>query len=100
MGFILDQSSQVTCPHTSGVATPNQSDTRVTLSGQPLVTVAHSYTIAGCPQNTPCSTATWVTGSQRVTASGAPVALDDGTSLVVPAGSLKPLMFQNRVQAK
>lgn len=99
-GFILDQSSYITCPHTSGIATPDQTDTRVTLSGQPLMTVARPYTIGGCPQNTPCSKAAWIKGSEKVTASGFPVALDNGTSLVVPGGSLKPMMFQRRVQAK
>jgi hypothetical protein len=98
-GFILDQSSSVACPH-FGSATPAQADTRVTLSGQPLMTVVRTYTIGGCPQNTPCSMGVWIKGSETVTAGGLPVALDNGTSLVVPGGSLKPLMFQRRVQAK
>lgn len=99
-GFVLDQTSLVTCPHTSGMATPDQTDTRVTLSGKPLMTVGRTYTIGGCPQNTPCSKAVWIKGSDTVTASGLPIALDNGTSLVVPVGSLKPMMFQQRVQAK
>jgi hypothetical protein len=99
-GCILDQISYVTCPHTTGIAKPDQCDTHVTVSGQPIMTVARMYSIAGCPQNTPCSKAMWIKGSTRVTASGLPVAIDDGQSMVIPGGSLKSLMFQRRVQAK
>lgn len=100
MGFILDQTSFITCPHTTGIATPDQADTRVTVGGKPLMTVARTYTIAGCPQNTPCSKAVWIKGAARVTASGLPVAIHDGESMCVPPGSLKPMVFQMRVEAE
>lgn len=99
MGFVLDQTSYLTCPHSTGIATPDQVDSRVTLSGMPLMTVARPYTIGGCPQNTPCSKAVWMKGSAHVTASGLPVAIHDGTSLVVPGGSLKAMVYQRRVEA-
>lgn len=100
MGFILDRTSFITCPHVSGIATPDQTDVRVTVGGQPLMTVARMYTIGGCPRNTPCSKAIWTKGAEHVTASGLPVAIHDGDSMCVPPGSLKPVVFQLRVQAK
>jgi hypothetical protein len=98
-GFIIHEGAQVTCPHTTGQAFPDQTDLRVSVSGQAVMTVARSYTIAGCPQNTPCSKAAWIEGAQRVTASGLPVAIHNGQSLCVPSGKLNPVLFQQRVSA-
>jgi hypothetical protein len=99
-GFILHQGAIITCPHTTGQATPDQTDVHVTLSGQALMTVARTYSIGGCPQNTPCTKAAWIKGATRVTASGLPVAIDNGQSLCVPPGELKPVSFQNKVTAE
>jgi hypothetical protein len=98
-GFIIHDGAYITCPHTSGVATPNQTDPHVTVSGQPIMTVVRTYKIGGCPQNTPCSAAMWIEGAERVTASNVPVAISTGKSLCVPPGELKPQIFQQRVKA-
>jgi len=98
-GFIIHDGAYITCPHTSGIATPNETDTHVTVSGQPIMTVVRTYKIGGCPQNTPCSSAMWTEGAEHVTASGRPVAISTGKSLCVPPGELKPQIFQQRVKA-
>jgi hypothetical protein len=103
-GFILHEGALVACKHPPGVATPTQTDTRVTVSNQPVMTVTRVYSVTGCALNgsnsPPCTTASWLTGAQRVFASALPVAIDSGQSLCVPSGSpLDPKQFQHRVEA-
>jgi hypothetical protein len=98
-GFIIHEGALVTCPHTTGQASPDQVDTRVSVSGQAIMTLTRTYTITGCPQSTPCSKASWISGAHRVTASGFPVAIHNGQSVCIPLGSLKPQLFQQRAAA-
>ncbi|WP_437674825.1 hypothetical protein [Sorangium sp. So ce131] len=80
---------------------------RVTVSGQPVVTMASTYTVAGCtfPAMTsgaqpPCATAQWTTAATRVTSMGQPVVLQDSVATCVPTGT--PLLVtttQPRVSA-
>jgi uncharacterized Zn-binding protein involved in type VI secretion len=81
----------VQCAH-GGQAQPTVTSTRVTVSGQPIVTQAAPYTIAGCSFNVsgapvPCVTAQWVTGATRVTSDGLPVLLLDSQEICVPNGT-------------
>lgn len=81
----------VQCAH-GGQAQPTVTSTRVMVSGQPIVTQAAPYTIAGCPFNVsgspvPCVTAQWVTGAVRVTSDGLPVLLLDSQAVCVPNGT-------------
>jgi uncharacterized Zn-binding protein involved in type VI secretion len=81
----------VQCAH-GGQAQPTVTSTRVTVSGQPIVTQAAPYTIAGCSFNVsgapvPCVTAQWVTGATRVTSDGLPVLLLDSQATCVPNGT-------------
>jgi hypothetical protein len=77
----------------AGIAQPVAVNPRVTVSGQPIVTMANSYAIAGCtfPAMTsgapPCATAQWTTGAVRVTAMGQPVLLQDSKATCVPTGT-------------
>jgi len=98
-GFIIHDGALLTCPHTTGQASPDQVDTRVSVSGQAIMTLMRTYTIKGCPQTPPCSKAAWIKGAQRVTAGGFPVAVHNGQSLCVPSGSLKAQLFQQRASA-
>ena len=54
---------------------------RVLVSGQPVVTLASPYAVAGCAltgtPTPPCVTAQWIVGATRVLAGGVPVALHD-----------------------
>jgi uncharacterized Zn-binding protein involved in type VI secretion len=90
-GFLLHMGATVQCAH-GGQAQPTVTSTRVTVSGQPIVTQAAPYTIAGCPFNVsgapvPCVTAQWVTGATRVTSDGLPVLLLDSQATCVPNGT-------------
>jgi len=97
-GFVIDQSSLLTCPH-SVPATPNQVDARVSVMGAPIVTLAHTYKI-GCPTNSPCTVGVWVQGANKVLASGFPVAISTGTSQIAPPPrKFTVLLTQQRVKA-
>jgi hypothetical protein len=93
------------CSH-GGQAQPTVSNPRVTVSGQPTVTMAAPYVVAGCTlppppaANGPCVTAQWVTAATRVTSNGQPLLLLDSQAICVPTGT--PLVItvtQTRVIA-
>lgn len=94
----------VMCAH-GGQAQPSVTNSRVLVSGQPIVTQAAPYTIAGCPFNVsgapvPCVSAQWVTSAVRLMAGGLPVLLIDSQAICIPNGT--PLMItttQTRVTA-
>lgn len=103
-GFFLHLGATVLCSH-GGQAMPTATNPRVTVSGQPVVTII-PYTVAGCPfpppiaGNGPCVTApTWIAPATRVLAGGMPVLLSASQAIAVPTGT--PLMItvtQTRVQ--
>ena len=93
------------CSH-AGTAQPVVVDPQVTVSGQPIVTLSSTYTIAGCTMppppagNGPCVTAQFTTSATRVTANGQPVLLNTSQATCVPTGT--PLIItttQTRVTA-
>ncbi len=102
-GYLLHLGAQVMCAH-GGQALPAATVPRVTVAGQPAVTMSAPYTVAGCPFATPggplpCVTAQWVTSAVRVTAGGAPVLLQDSQAVTVPNGvPLSVLVVQPRVK--
>jgi hypothetical protein len=88
------------------MAMPVAFNPRVTVSGQPIVTIANTYTIAGCtfPAMSsgapPCATAQWTTAAGRVTSMGQPVLLQDSQATCVPTGTpLLVVTTQPRVSA-
>ena len=104
-GTILHQGATVQCAHL-GNALPVTVNPRVTVSNQAIVTMANTYTVAGCTLPSmssgapPCVTAAWTTAATRVTALGQPVLLQDSQSTCVPTGTpLLIIMTQPRVQA-
>lgn len=102
-GFLLHVGATVICMH-GGQAQPTAPNPRVLVSGQPVVTLAAPYVVAGCPfvppgGNGPCVTAQWVVGATRVLAGGLPVLLQDSQAVCVPTGTpLQILVTQLRVQ--
>jgi hypothetical protein len=100
-GFLFHAGATVQCAH-AGMATPTAPNPRVTVSGQPTVTIAAPWTVAGCPFPTnsggPCVTAQWTSGTVRVTSNGQPLVIVGGTATCVPTGvPLIPAAFQTRV---
>ena len=93
------------CAH-AGQAQPTAPNPRVKVSGQPVVTQAAPYTVAGCPFNVsgapvPCVTATWVTAAIRVRAGGLPVLLQDSQAICAPNGTpVSIVMTQVRVKGQ
>ena len=65
-GNILHQECTGPVQASSGQREPDQTDPRVTVSGQQVMTVARSYTVSGCALNgttsPPCTTAAWLDG--------------------------------------
>src|SRR5687767_7512315 len=104
-GFFLHVGAQVMCSH-AGTAQPTSPQPRVTVSGRAIVTLAASYTVAGCTMppppsgNGPCVTARFLAGAARVTSVGQPVLLFDSPSVCVPTGTrLVVTSTQTRVRA-
>lgn len=104
-GYLLHVGAQVTCTHL-GQAQPTASNSRVKVSGQPIVTKTSQYTIVGCTfppppaGNGPCVTATWITAAERVRAQGQPVLLQDSQAICAPTGTpLQVVGTQTRVKA-
>ena len=95
-GFLLHLGATVTCAH-GGQAQPTVVQPRVTVSGQPIVTIAAPYVVAGCAlpppptANGPCLTAQFITSAVRVTSLGLPVLLMDSQAICMPSGT--PLMI-------
>jgi len=95
-GFLLHFGATVLCAH-AGQAQPTVVNSRVLVTGQPTVTIAGPYTIAGCAMpppiagNGPCVTAQFVTAATRLTSNGQPLLLLDSQAICVPTGT--PLMI-------
>ncbi|HEV8354078.1 MAG TPA: hypothetical protein VGR24_07765 [bacterium] len=101
-GFVVHLGSTVICFH-GGQAQPLAPFPRVLVSGQPVVTLASPYAIAGCSlaavPSPPCVTAQYVVGAVRVLAGGAPVLLQDSQAVCVPTGTgLTVIVTQPRVR--
>lgn len=91
-GFVLHVGASVLCSH-AGQAQPTTPNPRVMVSGQPTVTIAAPWLIAGCAlppppgANGPCVSAQFVTAATRVTSSGQPLLLFDSQAICVPTGT-------------
>ncbi len=90
-GFLLHMGAVVMCAH-GGQAQPTVTNPRVTVSGQPIVTMPAPHAIAGCPFNVsgapvPCVTGQWVTAATRVLSNGMPVLLFDSQAICAPNGT-------------
>ena len=102
-GPIVTMGSTLMCAH-AGQATATAPFPRVSVLGQPVVTLSTPYVVAGCgltgSPNPPCVTAQWMVGASRVLAGGTPVAVQAGTSMCTPTGTpMMPVVVQPRVVA-
>lgn len=100
-GPVLHLGATVLCSH-AGQATPVTPNPRVTLSGQPVVTMASPWVVAGCGLSgsgtPPCVTGQFVTAAARVTVLGQPVLLLDSQGIAAPTGQpLTPIAAGPRV---
>ena len=104
-GTVVHLGATVLCAH-GGQALPTSPNPRVTVMGQPVVTIGPPWTVAGCAlppppaANGPCGTASFVTSATRVLVAGMPLLLLDSQALCVPTGTpLMIVMTQTRVVA-
>jgi hypothetical protein len=102
-GPLLHVGATVLCAH-AGQAQPTVPNPRVLIGGQPTVTLAAPYIVAGCAlppppaANGPCVTAQWVTAATRVFSNGQPLLLMDSQAICAPTGTpLVPVVVQPRV---
>jgi hypothetical protein len=102
-GFLLHVGATVICAH-GGQAQATAPNPRVLVGGQPTVTQAAPFVVAGCAfvppaGNGPCVTAQWVTAAVRVMSNGQPLLLQDSQSVCTPTGTpLTILVTQVRVK--
>jgi hypothetical protein len=89
-GPILHLGATVICAH-GGQAIPVTPSPNVLVSGQPVVTLASMYTVAGCafpPQaGGPCVTGQWTAPATRVLVMGQPVLVQAGVGVCAPTGT-------------
>ena len=102
-GPLLHLGATVTCAH-GGQATPTAPNPRVLVAGQPAVTLASPYVVAGCAfppppaANGPCVSAQYVTAATRVLVDAQPVLLMDSQAICAPTGTpLLQVVVQPRV---
>jgi hypothetical protein len=105
-GFLLHVGATVLCSH-AGQAQPTVPNPRVTVGGQPTVTMAAPWVVAGCTlpppaaANGPCVTAQWISAATRVTSNGQPLLLFDSQAICAPTGTpLMVVMTQVRASAQ
>jgi hypothetical protein len=101
-GFLVHLGATVVCFH-GGQAQPAAPFPRVQVSGQPVVTQASPYAVAGCAlagtSSPPCASAQFVVAALRVRAGGASVLLQDSQAVCAPTGTgLNIVVTQPRVQ--
>ncbi len=89
-GFLLHLGATVLCAH-AGQAQPTAPNPRVLVGGQPVVTLAAPYVVAGCPfvppAPGPCVSAQWIVGATRVLVGGVPALLRDSQAVCAPTGT-------------
>lgn len=95
-GFVIHVGASVLCAH-GGQAQASVPNPRVTVSGQPSVTLSAPWLVAGCAlppppaANGPCVSAQFVTAASRVTSNGQPLLLFDSQAICAPTGT--PLLI-------
>jgi len=91
-GTLLHVGATVLCAH-AGQATPTTPNPRVLVSGQPTVTLASPYVVAGCAlppppaANGPCVSAQFVSSATKVLSNGVPLLLLDSQAICAPSGT-------------
>lgn len=99
---LLTAASAVLCSH-GGSGFPIVSEPRVRSDGQPLIALDSPWVNSGCPGAGPagirCSTATWLSGTSRVLASGRPLVSASSIGRTSPdVGNISILLSQDRVR--
>jgi hypothetical protein len=104
--FLFHVGASAICPH-AGQITTISSNVRVTVSGQPVATMADVYMVAGCPFTVgvkvqPCLKVQWLVPAMRVLVNGQPAILQSSSGLCqsaeqIPQGPPNVIATQVRV---
>lgn len=108
----LNTASVGMCPH-GGSTSISPGSARVKVAGQPVATMADTYTLSGCPfqvpvgagtKPQPCTTIQWMVPAVRVKAGGNYLILQNSTGLClsaeqIPGGPPNFTVVQARVKA-
>jgi uncharacterized Zn-binding protein involved in type VI secretion len=98
-GLVITKSSVLNCPH-STPAKADMSSPRVKAAGQPVILQGHLYSFPTCTAGqSKCTSGSWTVGALRVKASGLPVAISTGVSVIAPPGVFSVVTVQPRVKA-
>jgi hypothetical protein len=91
--FAVQQGATVVCAHL-GQAAPFSVSPRVRLGGRAAIAQPSPWKVDHCspPSGPPCATASWTSGSGRVTSMGEPLVVQGGTATCQP--TLVPLTVQ------
>lgn len=106
-GFLLHVGMTAICTH-SGQIIPMSTNTRVLVSGQPVVLQSDTYNIVGCPFVVsavyhPCIIVKWLVPSIRVKVNGQPVILQESSGICQSADQSPqgiPTVIQVQVRVK
>jgi uncharacterized Zn-binding protein involved in type VI secretion len=84
-GNLVHVAATIMCPH-GGRASVQSGQSRVTVSGDAVATVADTYPVTGCTLNVsgkpqPCLTIRWPGPATRVSVNGSPVILSGSTGI-------------------
>jgi hypothetical protein len=112
-GHLLHQGASILCSHGAQV-TVTASNQRVKVQGQPVATVADTFTVSGCPfqvpivvgtKPQPCVSVRWASGATRVRVGGQPALLSSNEGLglsgeQIPQGNANVANTQTRVRGR
>jgi hypothetical protein len=107
-GPLLHVGATAICPHGAGQVTAIPSSPRVLVSGQPVVTMADTFLVAGCPftvppgKPQPCIKVQWLVPAARVFVNHQPAILQTSVGLCqspeqIPQGP--PTVIVSQVRA-
>lgn len=107
VGFVLHVGASAICPH-AGQISAITTNTRVLVSGQPVVTQPDTFTVVGCPFSTPagphpCVITKWIVPATRVLVNRKPVILQNSVGICqsadqAPQGPPSVIATQVRVK--
>jgi hypothetical protein len=100
MPCLLTEATTMICPH-GGMITGVPASPRVR-AGSAVLRIFDTFTIAGCPSASPCTTVDWVVGAHRVSTDSAPMLNDTSVGLClsaseIPQGMVLVVSTQGRV---
>ncbi len=88
-GLLIQDGVVVQCPHGGFVQINRASEGRVMLVGEPALTAADGFVVAGCPASPPCQTVKWETCmSMRIRHGGLPVLIASGEGSCLDAAGV------------